>query len=269
VFAGLPRSRYRGAGVHAQPGNGAGIVGRAEYRRAGDQSVRAGIHGLPRIRAVLATVDLDPGVEAASVAQAPQLADLWQHLGQEGLAAKAGVDRHHQDDVAQVEDLFDERDRTGRVEDRPGLLAERADARQHAVQVNGRRRLALDEQVVGAGAGDVFQQALRLDDHQVNVEGLGSRPPHGLNHDRAEADVRDEAPIHDVHMDPVGAGRVNGAHLFGEATKIGGEDRRRDDEWLHVDLVACKLPSCDDRRRCLPRTIRRLAAGMESRTVRH
>ena len=37
-------------------------------------------------------------------------------------------------------------------------------------------------------------------------------------------------PVHDIDMDPVGAGLVDRAHLLAELGKIGGEDRRGDDE---------------------------------------
>ena len=36
--------------------------------------------------------------------------------------------------------------------------------------------------------------------------------------------------IHDVDMDPVGAGGIDRAHLFAELGEVGGQDRRRDDE---------------------------------------
>ena len=36
--------------------------------------------------------------------------------------------------------------------------------------------------------------------------------------------------VHDIDMDPVGAGRIDRAHLLAELGEVGGEDRRRDDE---------------------------------------
>ena len=36
--------------------------------------------------------------------------------------------------------------------------------------------------------------------------------------------------VHDVDVDPVGAGRIDGAHLLAELGEIGGEDRRSDDQ---------------------------------------
>ncbi len=37
-------------------------------------------------------------------------------------------------------------------------------------------------------------------------------------------------PVHHVEMDPVGAGRIDGADLFAQFGEIGRQDRRRDDE---------------------------------------
>jgi hypothetical protein len=40
--------------------------------------------------------------------------------------------------------------------------------------------------------------------------------------------------VHDIDMDPVGAGGIDRAHFLAELGEIGGEDRRGDDEWaLH------------------------------------
>ena len=41
-------------------------------------------------------------------------------------------------------------------------------------------------------------------------------------------------PVHHIDMDPVGAGRVHGAHFLAEAREIGGEDGGGDaDRLLH------------------------------------
>ena len=43
--------------------------------------------------------------------------------------------------------------------------------------------------------------------------------------------------VHDVDMDPVGAGGIDRAHLLAELGEVGGQDRRRDDERaMHFNL---------------------------------
>ncbi len=37
-----------------------------------------------------------------------------------------------------------------------------------------------------------------------------------------DRDVRHEMPVHDIDMDPVGAGGVDGAHFFPEPGEVGG-----------------------------------------------
>ena len=37
-------------------------------------------------------------------------------------------------------------------------------------------------------------------------------------------------PVHDVEMNPVGAGRIDGANLFTQPGEVGSQDRWRDDE---------------------------------------
>ena len=57
-----------------------------------------------------AAVDLDVDVEATVDDELAQLGDLGLHGGDVGLAAEAGVDRHDQDHVDQVEHVLDGRD---------------------------------------------------------------------------------------------------------------------------------------------------------------
>ena len=54
--------------------------------------------------------------------------------------------------------------------------------------------------------------------------------PDRLHHIRPERDDRHEMAVHDVEMDPVGAGGFDRAHLLGELGEVGGQDRRGDDE---------------------------------------
>ena len=85
--------------------------------------------------------------------------------------------------------------------------------REHPVQVDRRAWLRLSEEVVGAGPNEVLKVALGLDDHEMDVEGLNSGASDCLDHDRAERDVRHEAAIHHVDVNPIGASGINRAHL--------------------------------------------------------
>ena len=92
----------------------------------------------------------------------------------------------------------------------------------------------MDGDRVGAGFGELFQIRVHRRDHQVDVEGLCSVPPQRLHHRRSDGEIGDEMAVHDIDVDPVGAGFVDRAHLFAETREIGREDRRGDaDALLH------------------------------------
>ena len=197
--------------------------------------------------------------------------DLGQHLGQEGLAAEAGIDRHHQDDVAEMQDIFDQLRRARRIEHHARLLAERADLAQHPMQMDRRAGLGLDQQMIGAGLGEVGEIALRLDDHQMNVERLCRRAADRLQHDRPDGDVGHETAVHHIDMDPVGAGRVDGADLLAQAREIGRQNRGRDDDrgrrHALTALRSSARPGVIALRRCR-RFLRRLPLDRRTRTTR-
>src|SRR5205809_5588988 len=89
--------------------------------------------------------------------------------------------------------------------------------------------LAMDDQVVSAGPGEVLEIAFGLDDHQMHVDRLRRRLAHRLDDNRADRDVRYETPVHHIDMDPVSPRLVNCPDLVGEPAEIGGQDRRSDD----------------------------------------
>ena len=80
----------------------------------------------------------------------------------------------------------------------------------------------MDQDVVGAGPHEVVEIALVLDDHEVHVERLGRGAAHHLDHDRADADVRNEPAVQDIDVNPVGAGGIDRADLRGQAAEVGG-----------------------------------------------
>ena len=92
------------------------------------------------------------------------------------------------------------------------------------------RGLAMHQQMIGAGLGEIVEVTLGLDDHQMDVDRLCRRLAHRGDNDRADRDVGDKPPIHHVDMDPVGAGPVDRPHLVAEPAEIGRQDRRGDDD---------------------------------------
>jgi hypothetical protein len=82
-----------------------------------------------------------------------------------------------------MQHVLDKRDGTRRIEHGAARFAQRANPRQHPMQVDGRRWFGLNQQVIGAGVGKSFEVALGFDDHQMHIERLCGRAAHGA-HDR-------------------------------------------------------------------------------------
>ena len=70
------------------------------------------------------------------------------------------------------------------------------------------------QEMIGAGFGKGGEIAFRLDDHQMNVEGLCGRAADRLQHNRPDGDVRNKTTVHHVDMDPVGPRGVDGTDFF-------------------------------------------------------
>ncbi len=102
------------------------------------------------------------------------------------------------------------------------------------MQVNRGPGLALNEDTICPGIGEVGKVTFRLDDHQVDVERLRRRPAYSLQHDRPDRDVGHEATVHYIHMNPVGAGCIHCADLLPQTREICRQHGRRDDDWQHL-----------------------------------
>src|SRR5262245_7010990 len=168
-------------------------------------------------------VDLD--VERPAARHGAQVADFVQRRGDEALAAESGIDRHDQDEVDHVDDGCHQAFRRRRVERDAGLLAERADRLQRAVQVRAGFHMHRDD--VRARLGEGFEVGIARRDHQVHVEDLAAMRPQRLHDVRPDGDVGHEVAVHHVDVDPVGAGLVDRAHLLAEPGEIRCENGRR------------------------------------------
>src|ERR1051325_1054832 len=116
-----------------------------EYGGAGDQHVGAGAGDERRSLGRDAAIDLE--VDRPAADQCAQPRDFLRRPRDEGLAAEAGIDRHHEDQVDQVDHVLDRAFRRARIERDAGLLAERADRLQRTMDV--RTRLDMHRDGVG------------------------------------------------------------------------------------------------------------------------
>ena len=78
-------------------------------------------------------------------------------------------------------------------------------------------------QRVGAGVPEGLDIALGIFDHHMDIEGQPCIAPAMLDGTRADRDRRHEVSVHDVEVDPIGTGLLQGGHLFTEPAEIGRE----------------------------------------------
>ncbi len=70
--------------------------------------------------------------------------------------------------------------------------------------------------------------------HVERLPGVRPQRPHRVGSD---GDVGHEMPVHDVHVDPIGARFVDRAYLLAELGEIGGQDRWGNDKrTMHRNL---------------------------------
>src|SRR5215475_12236002 len=193
---------------------------------AGNQDIGAGGGYLGRVLWRDAAVDLD--VDRAPARHRPQIPDLVDRRGDERLAAESGIDRHDQDEIHEIDHRRHGAFGCSGIERDPGLLAERADRLERAVEM--RPRLDMHRDDVRAGLSKGLEIRIARRDHQMHVHRLLGMRPERLHHVRPDRDVGHEVAVHHVYVDPVGAGLVDRTHFLAEPSEVGGQDRWRYDE---------------------------------------
>ncbi len=175
-----------------------------------------------------AAVDLEEHGPTRTVDHLPNGADLGEDLGEERLASEAGVDAHHEHQVGDAEDVADGV-LVGRwVQDNSRQRTEVTHVLQCSMQM--RTSFHVHAQNVGAGAHEVLEVPFGFDDHQVYVDRKLRGGTDGLYHRRPDCDVGHEAPVHNVHVNPVSASHLDRADLFRETAEIGRQNGGSDEQ---------------------------------------
>jgi len=86
----------------------------------------------------------------------------------------------------------------------------------------------MDGDPVGPRFRESVEKRIDRRNHQVDVERLGAVGPQRLHHRGPNGEVGDEVAVHDVDVDPVGAGLVDRAHFLAELREVGGQNGRGD-----------------------------------------
>ncbi len=87
-----------------------------------------------------------------------------------------------------------------------------------------RTRLDMHDHAVGPGLGESFEVGVGRRDHEMHVEKLVGQRPDGLHDLRPDRQVRDEMPVHDIDVNPIGARGDDRAHFLSKPGEIGGKD---------------------------------------------
>ena len=165
----------------------------------------------------------------------PRPRDFGRAGGNVLLAPEARVDRHDEQQVNVGQNLLHRYQRRGRVEGHTSPRAQLLDALHGTVKVHA--RLHVDGDDVRPRPDEVFQVAVGLLNHQVNVQqhapaaGNGLQ---GLDNERPNGNVGDEVAVHHVHVQPLHPG-VNGlVHLLAQAGEVSRQNGRRQFHLCHA-----------------------------------
>ena len=202
-------------------------------------------------------------VAAAAVDAFADLAQFFQRRRNEGLTAESGIHRHHQHQVDVFQHPVQHFQRRGRVQHDARLAALCADQLDGAVHV--RAGFGVKADGVGAGLGEFGHQRIDRLHHQMHVDGRGDAVlAQCLADHRADGQVGHVVVVHNVEVDPVGAGGEHGFDFLAEAGEVGREDGWGDDRagghansgvrqkagcWLHPGRPDRRHPDPDRRRR--------------------
>src|SRR5258705_1410545 len=167
--------------------------------------------------------------------------NLFIGSGKVGLSTEPRIYRHNEQEIEIAHYLFGVRER------RPGVQRQ---AGHHALlfyrielALDMDRRFRVEREHGGPSGSERFDVVLRLDHHQVNVDRLVRELAQRLDHVGPERDVRYEPPIHDVHVQPVGARLQDLLDLLRQPREIGREHAGCDTDAVrrHCGLLATTM----------------------------
>jgi len=130
--------------------------------------------------------------------------------------------------------------------------------------MDGRRLLSVDGDDIGASFGEISDTELGLHNHQMAIKGLVRDGAEGIDYQRANSNIGNEAAIHDINVDPVAASLVDSSHLHRPLGIIlemeqGCGARRAEGEFLQTNEVRHVICTCSP-------SFEKLADRMEGET---
>lgn len=198
-------------------------VGLAENGGTHHEDVCTGFLAGEDVVELYAAVDLDVHFRL----HLAEVADLVQAVGDEALAAEARVHGHHEDHVHDIEYVLDAFEWRCRVDGHGWLHAEFRNLVEQAVEVV--RRFGVDADDAGACLCKFTDVLFRVLDHQVAIQRKVRALLDAGGNARAEADVWNKVPVHDIQMDEACATVFNGLEAVTEFEEVRVQDAWCDD----------------------------------------
>ena len=192
----------------------------AENGVPGDQQLCSGLDDGGNGVVSHTAVHLDPEVEVEIAAEFDEATDLVQRKGDKLLPAKTRIHTHDEHVVNHGENIDQQIDASGRIDDHAGFHSVVQDHLQRAVQV--RAGLVMDAEPVGARISEGGDELVGVIDHQVAVERQAGTFAQAGHHGWTDGDVGDEVAVHDVDVDGGAATALGRGNLVGQVCEIRG-----------------------------------------------
>ena len=189
-------------------------IGLAKDGRTYHEYVCSGIFTSEDVVELYAAIDLDIHFRL----HLAEVADFIQAVRDEALATEARVHGHHEDHVYDIEYVLDAFERRCRVDGHGWLHAEFRNLVQQAVQVV--RRFGMDADDGSACLCKFTDVLFRVLDHQVAIQREIRALLDTGGNARAETDIWDEVPVHDIQMDEACAAVFNGLEAVTEFEEV-------------------------------------------------
>lgn len=194
----------------------------AEDGVASNEKFRASFHDVCDGFQVNSTIYFNTEIEFALDAHASECGNFVQGIGNEFLAAEAGIDAHDQDVVDEVEDFRESFDGGGGIEDNAGLAAVGSDEVKSAIEMDA--GLLVNGDPVGAGFGKFGDEEIGILDHEVAVKWDFELLAKGFDDRRTDGEIGDKMAIHDVEMENCPAAIDGLLGIGSKLREVGGEN---------------------------------------------
>ena len=207
-----------------------------EDSAARDEHVGAVFNADGRRLGVHPAVHLEQDAAPALIECMPEGTELVHLLGHEMLSAETRLHRHDEDQVDKVQV------RPGRL---PGGRRLQRDAAalslvlyepERSLDLLGSVGLDMDIDQVRTCPAECLRIADRFGDHQVGVQEHARGLPDRFENGNAHGDIRHEAAVHHIIVEPVGAGEPDILHFLRKARKIGRQKRRSDTNHMSTSV---------------------------------